>query len=293
MLINPTKQAQERQKRPWEDPSWHHYQLIIAYEGTHFFGWQEHSALPTIEKALQAAMQKIHHAPLVLLAASRTDAGVHARGQCIKCSSSQPLLPLLEKEVSPKEHAMRLHKLLASLNALTPSSITIDQLRPISASFHPSEDAKQKHYRYSIGLCGDPHKQKRARPDPLRRAFEWQVPCYLEQLQLSQVDAWIPSLLQQEDFSALTNRPPCGKPSSPQRRLNRITYQLQEQQLIFDLYGPSFSYKMVRNIVGTLLHLALGRTDLKSLEEGLKKGDRTMMGPTAPPQGLVLEHISY
>lgn len=246
-----------------------HYQLIIAYDGTAFWGWQAHSELPTIELALHAAIHQVHPYPFSLLAASRTDAGVHATGQCIKLSTTKALAPSFFK----------------SLNALLPSTITALALNPSSVSFHPSLDAKEKIYRYRLAL----------RPHPLERLYYWTCPFDLGPLETlqSRLQNPISMLVQQKDFSSLTNRLPDGKISSPHRRVIAISLEVQEPHLTFLVHGESFSYKMVRNIVGTLVAIAASRLSLDQFTLALEEGNRENMGPTAPANGLVLEKIFY
>lgn len=265
----------QRNTQLYHDPEALHYRLVISYEGTFFWGWQAHSSLPTIELALHGALSKFHHHPTCLLAASRTDAGVHAAGQCVKLSTTHKL---------PKGA-------LDTLNNLLPLSIAVHCLESSTHSFHPSLDVKEKSYHYKIGL------QK----NPLKRLTQWFPPFSAEVMsRLRETDTLkkeleepIKKLVMTEDFSALTNRLPDGKISSPKRKLHRIEIVADEKELTFIVQGESFSYKMVRNIVGSLVACATGKLCPKQFVIALEKGDRTKMGPTAPAKGLTLSHIDY
>lgn len=258
----------------YDDPKAHHYKLIISYDGTTFWGWQAHSSLPTIELALHNALFHLLQKPFHLMATSRTDAGVHAKGQCVKLSAIEELTS------NP----------VRRLNALLPASIAVISCEQTTAQFHPSLDAIEKSYIYTVSTSSSAHI-------PLHRHYQWHpgFPKFCPILARNKIKEATTLLLSTSDFTSLTNRLPDGKISNPQRKVFKITstFSTSEQTLTFLVQGDSFSYKMVRNIVGSLVALIYGRLSIEQFKEGLTHGRRDLMGPTAPAHGLILLEIQF
>jgi tRNA pseudouridine38-40 synthase len=153
--------------------------LILAYDGTRFFGWQKTSMGPSIEEELEKALSQILQHPIHLQAASRTDAGVHAEGQVSNFFT---------------EKAFSLKRLQKSLNALLPKEISILQVDQMPLSFHPTLDNRGKAYNYSV--CLGPAQL------PFYRHTSWHLPYPIDIDAMQQVALYLKG---RHDFAAFTN----------------------------------------------------------------------------------------
>ncbi|MDN3507465.1 MAG: tRNA pseudouridine(38-40) synthase TruA [Simkaniaceae bacterium] len=231
--------------------------LHLSYDGSDFLGWQG-----SIEKVLSQVLERVLQHAVVLQAASRTDKGVHARGQVVNFFS--------DKDLS-------IAKLMGSLNGLLPPSIRVIKGEFAKENFHPTIDAKGKVYIYRIS-------NGRVQM-PKERRDHWHIPLPLD---LSEMKTSAQKLIGTHDFSAFTNA--CPKPSeSTLREITKIT--IKPNQIIIE--GRSFLYKMVRNIVGTLVAIGQGEISPNDLEKILANGDRKGAAMTAPAHGLTLEQVLY
>lgn len=248
----------------------------LQYEGTAYHGWQTQAGEPTVQATISGAIGKITGESVVLAAAGRTDAGVHALGQVAAFRTSSRL---------PAETLQR------AVNASLPGDIRIARAADVPEGFHPRFDARSKRYFYLI--CNE------TLVSPFLRRFVWRVPYALSREAMREC---LPALIGVHDFSALRGSG-CGA-LSPTRTIFSIdleetegtafmTATLQGAFLKFTVEADGFLRHMVRNIVGTLVEVGRGRMKPDALEEVLRSGDRSLAGPTAPPQGLFLESVRY
>lgn len=238
--------------------------LILAYDGTAYLGWQKTEMGPSIEGSLGRVLEQILQQPIKLQAASRTDAGVHAEGQVVNFFS---------------EPKLSLDRLLASCNALLPSDIRILHLEEMPSSFHPTLDAKGKEYHYHICL-GKVQL-------PFDRRFSWH---FVKKVQLNWMKEAALYFIGKHDFLALTNE----RQEDNIRELYSIQIdEIGDERIRIRVAGNQFLYKMVRNIVGTLLYAGCGMISMETISTLLKKGDRKEAGMTAPAHGLILKRVFY
>ncbi|MGR3973086.1 MAG: tRNA pseudouridine(38-40) synthase TruA [Candidatus Rhabdochlamydia sp.] len=241
-----------------------HFKLIVAYEGTRYLGWQKTEAGPTIQESIEKVLEQMLQHPVKLQAASRTDRGVHAEGQVIHFFT--------EKKRS-------LQSLQLGLNALLPPDIRIVHIEPAALSFHPTLSATQKEYHYQVCL-GQVQL-------PFHRSFSWHFP---KVIHVAKMQEAIPFFVGEKDFSALTNE---KKQNNVCNLLDIQIHTLEDHRLIFHIHGNRFLYKMVRNIVGTLLYIGCERILPTEIPQFLELQDRRKMGMTAPAHGLSLKRVCY
>lgn len=234
--------------------------LILAYEGTAYSGWQKTETGPSIEGELEGVLEQILQHKVKLQAASRTDAGVHAEAQVVNFFT--------EKETD---------RLLRGCNALLPDDIRVLQLEEMSADFHPTLQASGKEYHYSVSL--GPTQL------PFDRKFSWH---FVKPVDVNVMREAAKFLMGKHDFSALTNE----KQEDNVREVYRIEIE-GDQKLKIRVAGNHFLYKMVRNIVGTLLYVGCGMLRLDDVRVLLETKDRTAAGVTAPAHGLTLKKVFY
>lgn len=243
--------------------------LKIAYDGTNYLGWQMTTMGPSVEESLQAVLEKILQHKVVLQAASRTDAGVHANGQIVNF-------------LSAKEH-LCLDRLKISLNSLLPKDIVVLELEDADESFHATLNCIKKEYHYY--LCFG------AAQLPMHRFYSWHFP---RSLDLQAMRAASLQIVGEHDFSAFCNM----RKNLSYKDYIRHIYSLEidelpENRLRFRIIGNNFLYKMVRNLVGTLAYVGCGKIPFHALKGIMTAHDRKQAGITAPAHGLSLHAVSY
>ena len=242
--------------------------LTLAYDGTAFLGWQKTPLGKSIEESLEEAIEQLLQEKPYLQAASRTDAGVHAEGQTVNFCTSK--------------NFSSLRKLQHGLNALLPASIIILKVEEEELGFHPTLDNTGKEYHYF--LCNTPYQQ------PKYRFFSWHVPVSLD---ISKMQQGIDLLLGTHDFAAFCNGFSLID-RDPICTLHSITIEpLELGRFCIKVQGNRFLFRMVRNLVGTLVHIGQNKISLIDLEKALKSLQRKNIGVTAPAHGLHLIEVFY
>lgn len=242
-----------------------HIKLVVQYDGTNYAGFQVQPDAITIQGVLQQALYGILKTPCGLVAASRTDAGVHAVGQVVRVDMESPI---------PVEGLVR------ALNEALPRDIAVSAGEQVSAGFHPRYDAVSKAYQYRIRNC--------ASRSPFEDLFAWHMPAALDLDAMSEAAL---ALRGQHDFSAFAVAG--GSSRSTVRRLFRAECAGEGEDLRVVFCGDGFLYMMVRSIVGTLVEVGMGKRTPGSMSDVLASQDRSRAGRTAPPQGLMLMHVCY
>ena len=242
---------------------------VAAYDGTRYFGWQKTRMGPSIEGQLQDVLEQITGQKIVLQAASRTDAGVHAEGQVVNF--------FLENE------AADLSKLLISLNQLLPGDISVMELGRAKADFHPTLDAvgKEYHYTFSVGPVQYPR----------HRLYAWHYPYPLNLKDMAEAGRRLEG---EHDFSSFCNVKKNDKEVNFVRTLSAIEIkEMKEKRLRIIIRGNRFLYRMARNIAGTLACVGRGKISPSDIPKLLKQRDRTDAGVTAPAHGLTLHKVYF
>lgn len=243
--------------------------LTLAYDGTRYYGWQKTKVGPSIEKTLQQTLNQILQHDIVLQAASRTDAGVHAVGQIVNF-------------LTPKEN-LSLQKLKIGLNSLLPKDIAILDVEQVPSTFHPTLDCSSKEYHYY--LCYGTAQL------PQHRYFSWHYP---HTVNIEKMRDTALMLTGEQNFAAFCNFKKNQQYSNYVRHVRTIhIVELENQRLRIEICGNNFLYKMVRNLVGTLTYVGSGKIDIAAIPAIVASGDRTQAGVTAPAHGLCLYRIYY
>lgn len=242
--------------------------LILAYDGTNYLGWQKTALGLSIENSLQNALKQIFQHEIVLQAASRTDAGVHAQGQCVNFFT--------HKDIDP-------NKLLLSVNALLPKDIRVLQVAVAHEGFHPTLDSIGKTYHYHI--CQGTTQL------PQNRLYSWHIAKPLNLLAMKKAAIQI---IGEHDFSAFCNVKNNEVYQDKTRHLQNIEFlEICPNRLQIRLKGRNFLYKMARNIVGTLVYIGIGKMTSDNIISILQDKDRTKAGVSAPAHGLTLYEVHY
>ncbi len=259
-----------------------HVKLILEYDGTAYGGWQRQPGVETLQAVLEEKLEILLRHPARTRAAGRTDAGVHALGQVVCFQTDAPLA------------CDRIRK---GLNALLPEDIVVAAVSEAPPDFDPRRHAKGKRYRYLVW-------NRPSRPALLRRRT-WHV---RQPLDLAAMRAAARTLVGEHDFSAFrasgcearsTVRVvrrleilPWSHPAAPEAASGGAAGD-DPALLAFEVEGTAFLRFMVRNLVGTMFEVGLGRITAGEVAGILAEGDRRRAGRTAPPQGLVLLGVDY
>jgi tRNA pseudouridine38-40 synthase len=245
------------------------YRATLAYDGTAYLGFQRQAnATPTVQRAVEEAIGAVTAGERVtVIAAGRTDTGVHAAGQVIA----------FDVDWSHADEA-----LLRAVNAHLPADIALQDIRQ-QVGFHPRFDALSRRYRY--------HVVQSARPQPLLRNLAWQV---RHRLDLERMQTAAKMLIGSQDFAAF-GTPPQGSSTVREVIVSRWDEQTQPcgALLVYTIEANAFLYRMVRRIVGTLVEVGRSALSLEEFAELLRRADLSLVKITAPPQGLILERVRY
>lgn len=259
---------------------------LVAYDGTDFHGFQLQREEPTVQGALEAALVACTGVQIRVTGSGRTDAGVHATGQVVSA------------QVQWKHSVQNLQN---AWNAYLPSSIAVRQLIEAQPAFHPRFSAEKRTYRYTIYDSGNyvgSSIQRMPKSSPLVDRFALYVP---HPLDVEAMQAAATALVGEHDFATF-GQPPQGE--NTVRTVHEATWQIVEtnlpslhdypgRRLTFTVTANAFLRQMVRNFVGTLLMVGKGQWCPSVVETLIRVCDRSRCAPPAPPQGLILEYVTY
>jgi tRNA pseudouridine38-40 synthase len=242
------------------------YKLIVEYDGSAFAGWQRQEGAPSVQQVLEEAAEALDGAPVAVVAAGRTDAGVHALGQVIHLDLAKPI---------------RADKVRDALNAhLRPHAVAVLHAEGAAPDFHARFDATARTYLYRI---------LNRRPDlALDRGRAWRVPQALDHEAMHRAAQ---AVVGRHDFS--TFRDSQCQADSPVKTLDAITIERAGEEIAVTCSARSFLHRQVRSMVGSLVEVGRGKEGERWMADILKAADRTLCGPVAPPEGLYLVSVSY
>ena len=240
--------------------------LIIAYDGTGYFGWQRQKEKPTIQGAIEQKIETIAGKPVSLIAAGRTDAGVHALHQVANFRVASHLTPFV---------------FFKALNALLPDSIIIKEAEQVPFEFHARYDVRSKVYEYRV--------YNDELPSPFLRNYAWHIP---RPLDLPAMEECLSVIRGAHDFCAF-----CAKGdgiTNTMRTMIGADLEIQSGGLLaFHLEANGFLRYMARNLVGTLVKVGLKKLGKSEFAELLNSGVRKHPVLKAPPGGLYLKDVRY
>jgi tRNA pseudouridine38-40 synthase len=238
--------------------------MIIQYDGTNYHGFQRQINAHTVQQEIEQCLFKLTEEKITIISAGRTDAGVHALGQVIAFNSNSTIPP---------------ERFNLALNTVLPPDIRILKSELAKPDFHPRYNAIQKQYRYMIY-----RKKEQA------IFFRNYACCFNRTLDIKAMQKACTFIEGKHDFKPFSSTGSSAKTS--ERTVYKCTLSEQAPFLILDISANGFLYNMVRIITGTLFKIGMGR-----LKHGISDifacQDRSMAGPTAPPQGLYLAAVEY
>jgi len=239
--------------------------LIIEYDGTNYQGWQRQKNVPTIQKAIEDAISYMTHEKIKVIAAGRTDSGVHALNQVanFRTHSKIPVGGFVK-----------------GLNSLLPPDIVIKDASDVPMGFHARYSCKAKTYDYYI-VNG-------TTPSAIHRNYSWFVP---QILRLAPMRRCLKFIIGKHDFSSFQAAGSSIKDSI--REIYDAKLKKQNDLICLSIEADGFLRHMVRNIVGTLVDVGTGKKSPSDFAAILASKNRALAGVTAPPQGLFLREVRY
>lgn len=239
--------------------------LGVEYDGSQFFGWQSQADGRTVQDTLQAALSGIAGEPVSVVAAGRTDTGVHALEQVVHFDTA------IERPLSAW---------VRGVNSLLPKSVAVLWAHVVPDEFHARFSAQARSYHYVLINR------------PVRSAvYHGKVGWFHAPLDIDQMRQAAQYLLGEHDFSAFRSSECQAK--SPIKNLAQLDIQQQGDAIIFNLTANAFLHHMVRNIMGCLVYVGKGKHPPAWLGEVLASRNRSFAAPTFAPDGLYLRWIKY
>jgi tRNA pseudouridine38-40 synthase len=249
------------------DASLQGHKLTVSYRGTDFFGWQRQADKRTVQECLEFALAKLWGRKIDLQGSGRTDTGVHALGQVASFNA-------------PRLHSATV--LLRALNANLPRDVRVVKCRLVSPAFHARFDAAEKTYRYLV--------LNQLVQSPFTLGTHWHVPLPLDLVKMRRTAR---ALLGEHDFASFTSNPGYERIRGTVRTLRRASITHSGHVLTFQFTSNGFLYRMVRNLVGGLVKVGLGKITVHDFERILHSRSRSEAPPNAPACGLYLVSVSY
>ena len=238
---------------------------VIEYEGTNYYGFQLQASLPTIQGEMEKALLKLTGERTRVMAASRTDAGVHAKGQVISFRTRSPLPP---------------QTFINGLNYYLPRDIAVKAAYRVKDSFNVRRSALSREYNYYI--LNSPTRS------PLREGF-----CYLVRghLDMDAMNQACQALIGKHDFASFASSVKVEEKNTV-REVYRAEVEV-ENLLVFNMVANSFLAHQVRNTVGALIRVGLGKMPVDEFCSIIEAKQPGLAGPSVPGCGLYLMQINY
>ncbi|MCL2372467.1 MAG: tRNA pseudouridine(38-40) synthase TruA [Defluviitaleaceae bacterium] len=238
--------------------------LTVAYDGTNYAGWQRQENAVAVQEIVENTLAELLGCPVVVRAASRTDAGVHALGQRVAFFADGLKVPL--------------DKLPVVLSGMLPADISVLAAQVVADDFNPRFNPVAKTYAYRIHSAPC--------PNPLLLRYAAHVP---QELNLAKMQKAAQAFVGRHDFAAF-----CAAGSSAKTTVREV-YSCQvdfaDDVYTLTIRGNAFLYNMVRIVAGTVVYAGLGKVD--DVPGIIASLDRAQAGKTMPPQGLTLLRVEY
>lgn len=242
------------------------FRLTIEYDGRPFMGWQRQAHGPSVQQAIEQAMQAITGQPALVQTAGRTDAGVHALGQVAHVDCVREMAGF---------------RLMEALNArLRPHPVAILDCVAVDDEWHARFDCIGRRYRYVI--------VNRRAPLTVEAGLAWRVPALLDAEAMHDAAQILVGL---HDFT--TFRSAHCQSQSPVKALDRLAVSRSGERIIIEAAARSFLHHQVRSMVGCLAMVGRGQWSAGDLKAALDARDRAALGHNAPPDGLYFLEALY
>ncbi len=236
--------------------------ITINYNGSLFWGWQRQKSKRSVQGEIENALSELLGKETLIVGSSRTDANVHALGQCahFDCDDSFPV-----------------EKFPVALNSLLPNDIFIKSAKKVKSNFSARYNVKKKTYVYALSV---------GEYNPLYNT----LCCYTKyDLDLEKAKKCLELFKGVHNFKGFCSSG--AQVKNFEREITQAKLTKKKDVLLFTFTGNGFIQHMVRILVGTVVDVARGKLSLEDVKEALESGDRSKAGKTMPPVGLYLKKI--
>jgi tRNA pseudouridine38-40 synthase len=239
--------------------------LVVEYDGREYCGFQLQANLPTIQAELENAVRKVTGESSRVMAASRTDAGVHARGQVVSFRTKSSLTPQV---------------FVRALNYYLPEDVAVKGACKVSDDFDVRRGAVSREYDYRI--------LNSTTRSPLLEGFAYFVPNKLNTRIMNKACEFLEG---EHDFASFAAA--LGKLGSTVRTVHKAGVTRKGDVITYNMIANSFLPHQVRNTIGLLIRVGLGKAGLDEFRQIMNATQVGLAGPTAPPYGLCLTKVNY
>ena len=247
------------------------YALLLEYDGNGMVGWQKQDTGISVQGSIEKVAKQIFNDDFLVQGSGRTDAGVHALGQVAHIN-----LPSNHRLTSKNPFYI-----ISAFNALLKDTgIRVVSAKSVNADFNARFSAIKRHYKYRI-LC-------RAAPPGINKGKVWHC---RKKLDIKLMQQGIRYIIGKHDFTSFRTIKCQAK--SPIRTLDEVRFSNEGEEIIMRVIAKSFLHSQVRIIAGTIVKIGDGTWKPHDMDMILKSKDRSLAGPTAPPDGLYLEKVDY
>ena len=240
--------------------------LIVEYDGTGYHGSQLQATVPTIQEEIEKALLKLTGERIRVMMASRTDAGVHARGQVASFRAKSSLPP---------------QTFVGGLNYYLPGDVAIKAAYRVDNSFNVRRDAISREYKYYI--------LNSLTRSPIREGFSYRVGGHLDIETMNQA---CQTLIGEHDFALFAGSMGVEMKSTV-RKVYQAEMEKDEELTTFNIIANSFLPHQVRNMIGTLIRVGLGKMKVDEFCSIIEMKKSGLVGPVAPARGLCLMQVNY
>lgn len=240
--------------------------LILEYDGTRYHGFQLQASLPTIQEEVEEALRKLTGEKTRVMAASRTDAGVHARGQVVSFQTGSSHSP---------------QTFVSGLNYYLPRDIAVKSAHRVRDSFNVRRYAISREYHYSI--------LNSATRSPLKESLTYRLNGHLD---INAMNQAAQALIGEHDFASFTSSIEDTLKSTV-RRVYRAEIKREAELVIFHMVASSFLLHQVRNTIGSLIRVGQGKMHCDEFYSIIAMKQPGLAGPMAPASGLCLMQVNY
>ena len=241
--------------------------LIIEYDGTNYHGSQLQHNAPTVQREIEEALRKLTNKRTRIKAASRTDAGVHAKGQVISFST---------------DSALPMKSYIDGLNHFLPDDIAVKEASIADDSFDVRRGAVSREYKYYI-------LNSRTR-SPIRQGFSYRV---TGKLDIEAMNRACQALIGQHDFTSFVSSAEVARNKRTTRKVFQAEITQDGDMIVFDMVANSFLPHQVRNTAGSLIKVGQGKMTVDEFYDMVEARTPGLAGPTVPADGLCLMKVNY
>jgi tRNA pseudouridine38-40 synthase len=239
--------------------------LVVEYDGRNYYGFQWQAKLPTIQSELEGAIRRVAGESSRVIGASRTDTGVHARGQVVSFRTQSSLTPQV---------------FIRALNYYLPKDIAVKGACKMNVDFNVRRDAVSREYDYCI--------LNSSTRSPIFDGFAYFVPKKLNTRIMNMACKFLEG---EHDFVSFATA--LGKPRSTVRTVYKAKVTKKDDVVTYNMMANSFLPHQVRNTVGLLIRVGLGKVGLDEFSQIMEAKLLGLAGPTAPACGLFLNKVNY